>query len=523
MRFVSLAPVLVTVQAAVLAYGLAVYPAAADRGPDHIPYPLEADSPAAKPDAKPVAKPAIKPSAKPAVKPAAAPNAEAATEPPLPPVRPALPNAAASVEPTPAATPRVETPKDRTAIAETKPDVFARIPHDERLKLQAALLWSGDYSGAVNGDDPMLAAVKNFQKRIKAKVTGQLTHAERTRLLAAANDHHEEFGWSVVADPATGIRIGLPVKMVPHAREAANGTRWSSRHGDIQVETFRIAEPGLKLAALFEREKNRSPRKVEHSTLRDDGFFISGLQGLKRFSVRAQMRNGEVRGFTMMFDQAMEGIVAPVMVAMASAFSPFPQRSAPFAALAKSVDYGNGLIVSAQGHIVTNARLVQGCQVIVANGLGDAERIVDDKDKGLALLRIYGPRQLSPLALPRHAPAAKGDVSIAGMPDPKEDDGRAKLIEIKAKLNNGNALELRDSVPMAGFSGAAAIDASGRFVGLTEMRNAVLASIQPSVPPVRLVRSDTIRAFLDAHKVAQPPASNADPRTAVVRIICVRK
>jgi len=224
-----------------------------------------------------------------------------------------------------------------------------------------------------------------------------------------------------------------------------------------------------------------------------------------------------------MYDQAMEGIVAPVMVAMASAFSPFPQRSAPFAALAKSVDYGNGLIVSAQGHIVTDARLVQGCQVIVANGLGDAERIAEDNDKGLALLRVYGPRQLSPLALPRHAPAAKGDVSIAGMPDPKEDDGRAKLIEIKAKLNNGNALELRDSVPMAGFSGAAAIDASGRFVGLTEMRNAVLASIQPSVPPVRLVRSDTIRAFLDAHKVAQPPASNADPRAAVVRIICVRK
>jgi len=395
---------------------------------------------------------------------------------------------------------------------------------DERLLIQAALLWSGDFTGAAeNGDDPLAVAIKNFQKRKNYKVTGTLTDRERNELVGAAKNYQDEFGWNVVVDPATGIRIGLPTKMVPLAREVPRGTHWSSRYGDVQVETFRYADPSLKLQALFEREKQEpSTRKVEYSILRDDSFFVSGLQGLKKFSVRAQARNGEVRGFTMLYDQAMEGIVAPVMVAMASAFSPFPQRTAPFAALAKSVDYGNGVVVSAQGHIVTDARLVQGCQVIVANGLGDAERIAQDPDKGLALLRVYGPRKLAPLALPRHAAVAKGDVTIAGIPDPKEDGGRATLTEIKAKLS-GNAMELRDSVPMAGLSGAAAIDSGGRFIGLTEMRNAVLASIQPSAPPVRLVRTETIRAFLDAHKVAQPATGAIDPRDAVVRVICVRK
>ena len=146
-----------------------------------------------------------------------------------------------------------------------------------------------------------------------------------------------------MVDPATGIRIGLPTKMVPHARDAARGTRWSSAHGEVQVETFRIKDPALKLAALFEQQKKEpATRKIEYSVLHDDNFFISGLQGLKKFSVRAKLRDGEVRGFTMLYDQMMEGIVAPVMVAMASAFSPFPERSAPFAALAKSVEYGNG-------------------------------------------------------------------------------------------------------------------------------------------------------------------------------------
>jgi len=516
------------------ALALCVGPAGAQPGgPDAAPYPVEDAAPAHRAaEAKP--KPAA---AKPATDVVDAKTAPAVA---LPPEKPDALKALTASAPAPAKEMAKEIAKEPVKEAAAKDtaqkettlkdalknevkegDTLYGNAADERLLIQAALLWAGDYTGAAeNGDDPLATAVKNFQKRKNYKVTGTLSDRERSELLGAAKGYQDEFGWNVVVDPATGIRIGLPTKMVPLAREAKRGTHWSSRYGDVQVETFRYADPSLKLSALFEREKQEpSTRKVEYSILRDDSFFVSGLQGLKKFSVRAQIRNGEVRGFTMLYDQAMEGIVAPVMVAMAAAFSPFPARPAPFAALAKSVDYGNGLVVSAQGHIVTDARLVQGCQVIVANGLGDAERLTQDADKGLALLRVYGRRKLTPLALPRHSAPAKGDVTIAGIPDPKEDGGRARLTEIKAKLL-GNAIELRDSVPMAGLSGAAAIDSSGRFLGLTEMRNAVLASIQPSV---RLVRAETIRAFLDAHKVTQPAASPTDPRDAVVRVICVRK
>jgi hypothetical protein len=410
--------------------------------------------------------------------------------------------------------------------AEATPDVFAGIPADERLAIQSALLWSGDYTGAVAGEDPMLTAIKNFQKRAKAKITGTLTPAERGSLVAAAHNHEEEFGWSVVVDPATGVRIGLPTKLVPQARDAARGTRWSSAHGEVQVETFRIKDAGANLAALFEQEKkDPATRRVEYSVLHPADFFLSGLQGLKKFSVKAQMRDGEVRGFTMLFDQAMEGIVAPVMVAMASAFTPFPERSAPFAAPAKSVEYGTGLIVSGKGHIVTDRKLTQGCQVIVAAGLGDADRVADDKDSGLALLRVYGARRLAPVSLAHDAPKSgdkPSELTLIGIPDPKEQDGRKPLIEIKARLVEGSAIELRQPVPMAGFSGAAALDAQGQFLGMMELHNAVLASATAAPPPVRLVRNDAIRAFLAAHDVA-PAQQPGDARAAVVRIICVRK
>ena len=411
--------------------------------------------------------------------------------------------------------------KIRRQSRSAAPDALAAIPADERLAVQAALLWSGDYTGSIGGEDPMLAAIKNYQKRSKAKITGELTPAERANLVAAARDHEQEFGWSVVADPATGIRIGLPTKLVPVARDAARGTRWSSAHGEVQVETFRVKTGNL--AALFEQEKKEpATRKIEYSALHPDNFSISGMQGLKIFSVKAQLRDGEVRGFTVLYDQMMEGIVAPVMVAMASAFSPFPERSAPFAALAKSVEYGTGLVVSTRGDIVTAASLTQGCQVIVAKGLGDADRIADDPESGLALLRVYGAHKLAPLPLATGTPKP-GDVTLVGMPDPKEQDGRKALTEIKARLADGGAIELREPVPMAGFSGAAALDASGKFLGMTEMRNAVLASAAPAPPPVRLVSAQTIRAFLEARDVAPAQAQGGDARASIVRVICVRK
>ena len=422
-------------------------------------------------------------------------------------------------------------PKSEVANLAPVGNVFADIPSGERLKIQSSLLWSGDYAGAVNGEDAMLAAVKNYQKRIKAKVTGVLTDAERVNLVAAAKNHEQEFGWSVVVDPATGIRIGLPAKMVPHARRAARGTRWSSAHGEVQVETFRIKDPELKLSALFERlKKEPSTRRVEYSVLHDDNFFISGIQGLKKFSVRAKMRDGEVRGFTMLFDQMMETIVSPVMVAMASSFSPFPERSAPFAALAQPVEYGNGMVVSAQGHIVTDRRLVQGCQVIVAAGLGDADRVADDKEGGLALLRVYGRHKMSPLSLSSEAPKAgektstkASELTLIGIPDPKEQDGPKKLTEIKARLADGSAIELRQPVPMAGFSGAAALDAQGRFIGMMQMRDFVLASTEAAAPPVRLVSAATIHDFLAAQHVAAAETPAIDAEASLVRIICVRK
>ena len=136
-----------------------------------------------------------------------------------------------------------------------------------------------------------------------------------------------------------------------------------------------------------------------------------------------------------------------------------------------------------------------------------ADRVAADKNNGLALLRVYGSHKITPLTLSQDAPKA-ADLMLVGIPDPKEQDGRRKLTEIKARLSNGSAIELRQPVPMAGFSGAAALDAQGQFLGMMEMGHAMLASIEASAAPVRLISAGTIRTFLAAHELQAAQSAN---------------
>ena len=138
---------------------------------------------------------------------------------------------------------------------------------------------------------------------IRDRETGVLNPQERAALAAAAKTRQEAVGWRIADDPASGTRLGLPAKLVPQSAAATVGTRFSSRRGEVQVETFRIATSGTALAAVYEQQrKEPAERKPDYNVLRPDFFVISGLQGLKKFYVRAQARGEEVRGVTILFD-----------------------------------------------------------------------------------------------------------------------------------------------------------------------------------------------------------------------------
>jgi peptidoglycan hydrolase-like protein with peptidoglycan-binding domain len=413
--------------------------------------------------------------------------------------------------------------EEQLAVSKAIADSYNAIPLAERLSIQSDLVWTGDYNGLINGDfgARAVAAVKAFQKRNGGKETGVLNQPERAALSAAAKPKQEAVGWRIVDDLATGARIGIPAKLMPNTNVTGGISRWSSARGETSAETFRIAQAGTTLPPIFERmKKEPAGRRTEYGVLRDDFFVISGLQNLKKFYVRAQLRGNEVRGITILYDQAMAGIMEPVVVAMSSAYAPFPSGRATSPPPRRLVEYASGVAV-APGTIVTSRDALDGCYVVTVAGVGGADRIAEDKTTGLALLRVHG-ANLAPVTLAGQS--AKGDVTLLGVADPQAQGGGAAVSAARARVSDTLAIE---PAPVLGFDGAAVLDAQGRLAGIAALNVAVVAGTVPSPgATAALLPVEAIRTLMTAQRLT-PPASAATgaeaAKGALVRVICVRK
>jgi hypothetical protein len=400
--------------------------------------------------------------------------------------------------------------------------VYAAMPEHERMAIQADLIWTGDYNGIIDTEfgDNSVAAVKAFQKRNGGKETGLLNPDERAKLSESARTKREAAGWRVVDDRATGARLGVPGKLAPQSAPSGSGTRWQSSRGELQVETFRISAPGVTLASVFDRmKKEPANRRPEYQVLKPDFFVVAGMQGgVKKFYVRGQIKGEEVRGVTILYDKALETTVDRIVVAVSNAFAGFPSTQAVAAAgpaPRRPVEYATGIVVSKAGHIVTGRAAVDDCRFVVVPGLGNAVRVADDAASDLALLQVFAARELTPAAL---ADGGRGsDVTLLGIADPQMQDGGSAVSSLKARvLAASGPSQPIEPVPALGFAGAAALDGDARLVGMVDVRAADKAAIVPA---------EAIRTFLSARSIAPAsgPASLADAKASLVRVICVRK
>jgi Putative peptidoglycan binding domain len=425
------------------------------------------------------------------------------------------------VKPKPVATTPV-----RPAL-QTPGETATAMSQAERQAIQSDLAWTGAYNGVIDGQpsDRMVAAIKAFQKDHGAKPTGVLNPQERAQLAEASRKLQGNVGWKLVGDPVTGARLGLPGKLVPQQSSDANGTKWTSATGTIQVMLARRKEAGVTTAKLADQEKKEPGRQVSYSAVKPDFFVLSGTQGLKKFYIRGAFKDAEVRILTILYDQATEGTMEPVVIVMSSAFNPFPTGALAGPPPRKKVEYSTGAIVSDDGAILADREAVDGCVSIVVAGHGNADLAATDKEHDLALLRIYGARGLKPLALGAAKPPAT--VDLVGIADPQSQGGGAAVTVARAGVtvvgsNGGLALS---PPPGLGFSGAPARDADGKFAGLTLLRPPQVAGPANAAIATQatLVDADTVRKFLTSADVKPATDAGTDAKASVVRLICVRK
>jgi hypothetical protein len=226
---------------------------------------------------------------------------------------------------------------------------------------------------------------------------------------------------------------------------------------------------------------------------------------------------------TILYDQATENTVEPVVIAMSSAFNAFPSGPQAGPPPRKSVEYGTGIVVSDDGAILADRLVTDSCLAITIGGYGNADRLAEDKEHDLALLHIYGARGLKPLSLA--GGAAKTTIDVIGIADPQSQGGAAGVSSVKAALASiGSGDAVLSPPPAVGFSGGPAIDSDGKFAGVTLLKPAMIAGPATAAPASQavMVSADAVRDFLKANAVTANGTS-PDAKAAVVRVICVRK
>jgi len=398
---------------------------------------------------------------------------------------------------------------------------YESAPLAQRIALQSDLVWTGHLNSIADGawGPRSTAAVKAYQKARGSPETGTLTMEERAALAADARAKQAKVGWRMVED-ADGTRLGIPGKLVPQGGKGrTTGGHWQSADGNIRIDTFRQPAPAT-LAVVHGLERKNPGRRITYDVLRPDFFVLAGTEGPRKFYMRAQAGRNDVRGVIVRYEPALEATMAPIVVAISGAFVPQPPAN-DGAPGRRAVEYSTGVVVSASGAIVAEREATDGCQTIVAGRLGNAERIADDSASGLALLRVYGARDLRPLPL---GDAARHEVTLVGIPDPQTQGGNGEVAMTTARLLPAGERTTLEAIIAQGMAGAAAIDSETGFAGIL-VRGPQLVAGPSTGAASFLAAPEAIRKLLTARQIAfSAGRAGADSaKDSVLRLICVRK
>jgi len=131
----------------------------------------------------------------------------------------------------------------------------------------------------------------------------------------------------MITDEATGVRVGLPVRMLGSPRKTSTGHNWKTSDGRLDIDTLRFRDKSL--SSLYETLRGRRGRTISRAELDAGRFVLEGTESDGTyFHVLARAQSGEVRGLSIVYSKRARNEVSGIVDAMIGSFDPFPGSTA---------------------------------------------------------------------------------------------------------------------------------------------------------------------------------------------------
>ena len=398
---------------------------------------------------------------------------------------------AAAPAPEVAAAPEPE-PEPEETLAQAR-QAEALLDRDARAEIQTALAWFGYYAMAIDAafGPGTRNAISAWQQDAGVEPTGVLTTRQREALVGGWLADLSAFGFDTWRDEEAGIEITLPLGMVEFDRIEAPFVHFRPRtdaSGDGSgVRVLLISQQGTPATLFGLYEIMQTLEIVPLEGFRERGrssFTLTGQDERIRSHSFAEHRNGQVKGFTLVWDPAQDDRMERAVATMRDSLRFFGPAlpdgiGQPASAVMRQdllsglevrrpVSTRTGFYIDAAGRVLTTAG-AEACRRLTIDERVGARVLLQDASLDLLLLEPEVP--LAPLSFANFAdgpPGLRSEVAVAGFSEDLLTRPILTFGQLAAMEGLGGEAGLRRLAlaAMPGDVGGPVFDRTGTVVGM---------------------------------------------------------
>ncbi len=381
----------------------------------------------------------------------------------------------------------------------------ANLTRESREEVQLALQWSGFYNSGIDGafGRGTRRAMEEWQVANSQQPTGVLTTQQRRALLEQYNADLQEAGMALITSTEAGIAMEMPAAFVAFTEFQPPFVKYGSRQATTGVEVLLISQTGdaQRLAGLYQLMQvleiipPDGPR-----SLRGNEFTIEGFDADVHSFTRVSLENGEIKGFTLVWDTGDERRRLRVLSEMEKSFRRL-EGTLDTAIVPASADQSvdmiaglsvrqpelsrSGFYVTDDGLVVTTSQAIDSCQRITIDRNIAAEVLASYDDFGLTVLRPLQP--IAPLdfaTFQTDIPRLQDDIALGGYPFdgvlPAPTLNFGTLVDLR-DLSQDDRISRLDVAAEPSNAGGPVMDASGAVLGMLLPRSGTAQTLPPEV------------------------------------------